>query len=172
MPGRPRRRQHGAASQTPALSADPAAHGGLWREPGAEEGDRQCALGRRPNPSHPGQQRLPHSPATGDRRRGPQRPLACLLLSPSRHVGRSWGQAGTGRSQGRGLEEEHTGLVRTAGRKTSVGGSAQGTSRAEGRARQQGTAEVSRCSEMGVNQAEVTRTACHPRQGPMQYSRP
>lgn len=85
-------------------------------------------LRRHPHPSHPGWQCFPHSPATGDWCLGPQRPLACLLLSPSHHVGRSWGQAGTGRSQGRSLEEEHGGLVRTTGQNASVGGGARGTS--------------------------------------------
>lgn len=63
----------------------------------------------------------PHSPATGDWGLRPQRPLACPLLSAGHWVGRSWGQPGTGRSQGRGLEEEFGSHVRTTRQNPGVG---------------------------------------------------
>lgn len=111
VPRRPRRWQQRPSSQ--GLAGGPATPtlGSGW----------SLVLGRDAN-SDPGRQRHPHSPATGDWCQGPQRPLACPRLCPGHWVGRSWGQAGTGHSQRRNLEEEYGGPVRTTGQNSGVRG--------------------------------------------------
>lgn len=103
-----------AMTNLPGAGGDPPAaptEGSGWSLALGRSGDRP-----------PGQQCRPHSPATGDWCLGPQRPLACTQLCPGHWVGRSWGQAGTGRSQSRNLEEEYRGPVRTTGQNSGVGG--------------------------------------------------